>query len=111
MGAFGPPPRLMRRRLLSRDPVTGITRWFIEEGGAGYVQTVQSDRVLHRNQDERKARDCRTRYGEGLTHVARIPLVVVDDLMRTGRFFDKDAMRKWLNASENRQYRTREGRV
>jgi hypothetical protein len=38
--------------------------------------------------------------------VARIPNIVVDQLMREGLWWDKKAMKKWLNDPNNKGWRT-----
>ena len=47
---------------------------------------------------------------EGVTHVARIPLVVWQRLMQTGVAKDEKALSKWLNERDNRVFRTDDGR-
>jgi hypothetical protein len=50
------------------------------------------------------------RYGEW-SKVASIPLSVFYDLKQKGIVDDPAAMKKWLNDSENKFFRTRPGRV
>ena len=45
------------------------------------------------------------------THIATIPAVVVNDLMRQGIWGDAKAMEKWLNNPENKMWRTGGGHV
>ena len=47
---------------------------------------------------------------QGVTHVARIPLVVWQRLMQTGVAKDEKALSKWLNERDNRVFRTDDGR-
>lgn len=42
---------------------------------------------------------------------ARLPMVVVEDLMHRGIWDDEDAMRKWLNSSEAEPWRIWKGRI
>jgi hypothetical protein len=48
------------------------------------------------------------KFGEH-AKVASIPLSVYYELKRQGIADDPKALRKWLNQSENRAFRTREG--
>ena len=43
--------------------------------------------------------------------VARIPMVVVEQMMREGIWGDQDRMREWLNKAENAPFRTTKGKV
>lgn len=43
--------------------------------------------------------------------VAEIPLVFIDQAMREGWFFDRDAWRKFLNSYEMRRFRVWQGRL
>ncbi len=67
--------------------------------------------VLDMNQRLRNNTDERHGWKGDMHRVASIPLVVYDELLRTGKTKDKDYMKKWLNAPENQVFRTRSGRV
>ena len=43
--------------------------------------------------------------------VARIPLVLVEQMMREGIWGDQERMRVWLNDPENAPFRTTKGKV
>ena len=43
--------------------------------------------------------------------VARIPMVMVEQMMREGIWGDQDRMRAWLNDPENAPFRTTKGKV
>lgn len=43
--------------------------------------------------------------------VARIPMVMVEQMMRDGIWGDQDRMREWLNNPENAPFRTTIGKV
>ena len=43
--------------------------------------------------------------------VARIPLIVVEKMMREGVWGNKDRMREWLNHPDNAPWRTTKGKV
>ena len=42
--------------------------------------------------------------------VAEIPEAVVDDMMRSGRFFDPNELKKWANDPHNKKLRYTNGR-
>jgi hypothetical protein len=43
--------------------------------------------------------------------VARIPLIVVEKMMREGVWGNKDRMKEWLNHPDNAPWRTTKGKV
>jgi len=43
--------------------------------------------------------------------VARIPLILVEQMMREGVWGDQDRIREWLNNPENEPFRTTKGKV
>jgi len=43
--------------------------------------------------------------------VARIPLIVVEQMMRDGVWNNQEKMREWLNNPENAPFRTTKGKV
>lgn len=67
--------------------------------------------LIDMNNAERNQTSAKTPYRDGMHHVARIPIVKLEELMRKGITRDQKAMKKWLNDPENRYYRTREGKV
>jgi hypothetical protein len=80
------------------------------------VQSTQDTApILERNKAERNEFDVQRnsgmKYKEGWTKVASIPNIVVDKLMREGTWFDKKAMKKWVNDPDNKAFRTGGGWV
>lgn len=56
------------------------------------------------------------RFGDVITHIARLPLTVIDDLnhkrvMRGFKVIDEPAFRRFLNDPDNRFFRTHPGTV
>ena len=47
-----------------------------------------------------------SKHANGWTKVAEIPNIVIDQLMREGRWTDRKAMKKWLNDPDNKMFRT-----
>jgi len=66
--------------------------------------------ILEINKIERNEFDAKfnsdIKHPTGWQRVASIPNIVVDELMRSGRWGDRKAMRKWLNDPENKMFRT-----
>ena len=66
--------------------------------------------ILESNRFERNEFDIKynsgQKYNRGFTKVATIPNIVIDQLMRDGTWFDKKAMKKWLNDPDNNAFRT-----
>lgn len=97
------------KKLLSYDPVLGITRTFHADGDDFVIQTTQeTEDIVEAN--KRAFNDAPDRWGE-FTRVASIPMSVYFDLKKKGIADDDAAMRRWLNDSENRFFRTRPGVV
>lgn len=97
-----------QKRLFDRDEATGITKyWHVNDKGEYVVETVQEvTSVIDGN--KREYNDTPDRYGE-FNKVARLPLSVYYELKRKGILNDPVAMKRWLNDSDNRAFRTRAG--
>ena len=50
-------------------------------------------------------------YGREMVKAATIPNVMIEELMKSGVWFDKKAMKAWMNDPDNRAFRTSKGRV
>ena len=96
------------KRLFSRDDDTGITRfWHVTGNGEFVVETVQdATKIVEAN--KRSYNDVSGKFGDH-AKVASIPLSVYYELKKQGVADDPKALKKWLNKSENRAFRTREG--
>lgn len=101
----------MQKRLFSKDPATGVTKWWhVNDKGEYVIETVQETQVDESNTRFRNMTDKHTKWGE-MARVASIPLSVYYDLKRKGITDDPKAFKKWLNDPDNRAFRTREGTV
>ena len=107
-------------RLFSADPVTGMRRYFVMQDGADEFDIVTRQHVgeiIKDNKINRNLRDKRTRYHDGLEHVARIPLAIIERLAKQkivtygGAILDHKRFKQWMNDPDNRAFRTREGVV
>ena len=46
-----------------------------------------------------------------MRHVAEIPMVIYQKMVREGSIHDKNALKKWLNNPDNKMFRTWKGKV
>ncbi len=103
------------KKILDHVPMFGLTHVFHhdEETGLSTITAEQEDGFLvDENQKMFNDNPGKTGWGDGSgTHVARIPLVVLNDLFAKGIAQDTVAMKVWLNQSENAKYRVRGGTV
>ena len=109
----------MAGRLLQSGPITS-TFWHDQPADDAYViESVQDvEDIVDVNKAQYNSTDERARWGTkgGETLIARIPLTIYFDLMRQGIINhkgegDEQRFTAWLNAPENRFFRTRPGRV
>jgi hypothetical protein len=102
-------------RIFNTDQGDGITRIFHhdESTGLSTIETQQDVTALvELNKAEFSMYDERTPMGgDGLVRVASIPNCILAGLQRRGITDDKDKFMAWLNAPENRFFRTRPGTV
>jgi hypothetical protein len=98
------------RRLLDDDPITGTRQWFVPSDDGRTFQIVTEQVVTPILADNAERRKTRERWGDGQL-VARIPNVVMDDLIHKGIAQDNSAFRRWLNDPTNKVFRLREGKV
>lgn len=92
-------------RLLSSDPVTKKAElWHAETDGSAVIETKQdvTDIIEANKADFNQAGSLK---GD-MHHVARIPLVVYEELMRKGIAGDPAALKRWLDNPDNRAFRT-----
>lgn len=104
----------METRLFNVAPELGLVeKWHYDEStDTAIIESVQDvEQILDANRNAYNETDERARYKDGAHMVARIPLVVLQDLKKRGIADDPAAMRKWLNDPENKYFRTRPGRV
>lgn len=99
------------KRTLSYDPLLGIKRTFhaSEDGNEFVIQTQQETTdIVEAN--KAAYNDAPDRWGD-FTRVASIPISVYFDLKKKGIADDPVAMKRWLNDSNNRFFRTKGGRL
>ncbi|HJQ13085.1 MAG TPA: hypothetical protein VJ840_18780 [Gemmatimonadaceae bacterium] len=109
---------MIETRVFDVDPMYNILRlWHYDtDTDKVTIETRQGandtyNGLLDLNASERNQTTAKTPYRDGMHHVARIPLVILEELQRKGITRDQKAMKKWLNDPDNRFFRTREGKV
>lgn len=104
----------MDKKLLSHDPFTGVSKTFHSDdnGNAFVIETAMAQPVLEDIIEANKINynEASGPFGNGKI-VASIPIHIYWDLKRKGIADDDAAMKRWLNDSENRFFRTWPGRV
>lgn len=106
----------MNKYLLSWNPWTRIKEYFYRDEHTGQIalETVGDvEQIMEDAKGRYNLVDERARWREGYNHVAHIPLQVIDEHRRRGIHLlrDRQALRAFLNDSDNRVWRTRPGRV
>tara|TARA_Y100000004_G_scaffold187058_1_gene239368 strand:+ start:870 stop:1181 length:312 start_codon:yes stop_codon:yes gene_type:complete len=102
------------KRILDHDPASGTTQIFhANEHDQTYaVETVQDvSEIIKNNDAQRNETDKHTRYGDGMTRVASIPMSIYAEWLAKGYTKDQKKMKQLLNSPEFKRFRVREGRV
>ena len=88
-----------------------------DDDGGLILETVQDvSGILEANKAQYNQHTSLDRWKDDMTHVARLPLTVIDDLNRKGimqgfAVRDETAFKAFLNHPDNRFFRTRPGKV
>jgi len=101
----------MTEKIFNLDPLSGIKSvWHYDDTtDTAFIEKRQDVTAIVEANKAEMNQD-HGRYGEW-SKVASIPLSVFYDLKQKGIVDDPAAMKKWLNDSENKFFRTRPGRV
>ena len=95
------------------DPVTQRSTEIVTDSETGLPVIISSQNtrpIVESAKQLASAFDKHTPRPDGITHVARIPSVIVRQLMRTGIWYDQKALNAWLDARDNRVFRVDDGR-
>lgn len=99
--------------LFGHDELTGITEWFVsDESGDNFKWVIEGDAQpsIDRTKDIQNSMD-QSKWGDGLQHVASIPMVIYWDWKRKGWIDDPVKLRTLLNDPDNRFMRTKLGDI
>lgn len=103
------------KRLLSYDPLTRIKTWWHEDvmGNITVHHEQDVEDLVARNRAQYNAHSDHgpTRWKGNWHHVGEIPMSVYHDLEEQGILHDKSALFKWLNDPDQRDFRTKPGRL
>lgn len=102
----------MRRRITRADPLARYEHnlWRSDDGDTLVAETRQDiDPILEENQMLRNQRS--GFKGDGFHHVASIPIVVYEQLLKEGIAQDEDRFKAWLNRSDSDVFRTLKGKI
>jgi hypothetical protein len=104
---------VINKRLVSENAAIGQKQyWHDHDDGSVTIQTVQDvEDVAESNKQSFNQVDERANWQGDMHKVASIPMAIFYDLKRKGILDDPAAMKKWLNDSDNRVFRTRPGTV
>jgi hypothetical protein len=104
---------VINKRLVSENAAIGQKQyWHDHDDGSVTIQTVQDvEDVAESNKQSFNQVDERANWNGDMHKVASIPMAIFYDLKRKGILDDPAAMKKWLNDSDNRVFRTRPGTV
>ena len=105
----------MKPRVFDIDPALLQREVFVPSADGATFDIVTQQNVgpiLVENEAQRRDAP-KSQYHEksGLTKVATIPNVVMQELRKQGITSDPDRFKAWLNDPENRMFRTRGGKV
>lgn len=100
-------------RLFDYDEFTGLKKvWHYDaEKDEATIETVQDVAPIVELNKIDLAQSENTGWKGEFHHVARIPLSIYYDLKAQGKLDDEAFMKRWLNDSENRFFRVKEGKV
>lgn len=100
----------MRKRITRADPVGRIEHaLYRDEDGNVVTQTLQDiEPILEENL---ALRNERSGFKGDLHHVASIPIVVYEQLLKDGIAQDEDRFKAWLNDSTNKMFRSHPGKL
>jgi len=90
----------------------GITRWFDYDWETDTFG-IHTEQDLEPSIEANKAlfNDAPTNWRGDMHLVASIPMSIYFDLKQKGITDDDEAMKRWLNSSENQVFRTRPGAI
>jgi hypothetical protein len=102
--------------VLSDGKDSGVAEWmrYNHHDNTMEVRSAQRvDSIIEANKAQYAQMDERTRWRDGMNHVASIPLVVIEQYKQRGIDLMKDQkeLRKFLADPDNKYFRTRPGKV
>lgn len=100
------------RRVIDHDEFTGITSYYNFDPVTEDITIEEVSDVETVLEASKALMNSRSGGFKGdLRHVAHIPAVIMNQLMRDGIAQDPERLKAWLNDRDNSLFRTRPGRV
>lgn len=94
------------------NPRTGIeNRYHLAEDGKFGIETIDHNLMDKVEANKAQVLNTSTKFGEELRHVASIPPVVWMKLEQEGIAQDPNALRKWLDNSDNAVFKVTETKL
>jgi len=89
------------------DHTTGLKNEFVTE---------DNKHIYHTTQDVKPVLEAVKNYsemqpGKEFRHVAEIPMVIYQKMLREGSIKDKKHLKKWLNDPDNKMFRVWKGKI
>jgi len=89
------------------DHTTGLKNEFVTE---------DNKHIYHTTQDVKPVIEAVKNYselqpGKEFRHVAEIPMVIYQKMLREGSVKDKQHLKKWLNNPDNKMFRVWKGKI
>jgi hypothetical protein len=101
----------MTKRLFAVDPLTGTASYVdYDEGSDTFTLVDEVDPTALIEFNKLCFNEAPDRWGDG-AGVARVPMLLRQQLVREGIWDDPKAKARWLNDPDNRAWRIRPGRV
>ncbi len=103
----------MKRILdVDKDTLTTTTFHYSDHDDTFSVQTQQDvSEIIKDAKAQNNETDKHTRYGDGMTKVASIPMSIYYDWVKKGYTKDQKKMKQLLNSPDLKHFRTRQGKV
>ena len=99
-------------RVISRNEDAGITTFFhYDPHTEGFTSEDVQDAEPTIELNKLQMNEVSSGWKGDLHHVARIPLVIYENLRKAGILEDRKKFRAWLNDRDQRAFRTRPGNV
>ncbi len=96
--------------------MANITLLDLRQNAKDIFATEDENNIYHTQQNVQPVLDlCKNmsylKPGKEFRHVAEIPMVIYQKMVREGSANDKQALRKWLNDPDNKLFRTWKGKI
>lgn len=102
---------MIDRRLLGHNEHTGVTTYYNFDEETGDITLEEHAEVGTLLEVNKALANDRSGFKGEFHHVAHIPQIIVQQLMREGIWDDEERLKAWLNDRDNRAFRTLHGKL